>query len=92
MNLLKMKISRCHVKTAPGDLGIDYCISCSNDSNSGVEKKVPNVMSSPSHSFLIVTMDTSRLRSSIMLYTVDGVMPANVASSFGFMPLSWHSI
>ena len=39
-------------------------------------------MSRPSQSFLIVTIDTSRRRTSSRLYTVDGVMPEIFANSF----------
>ena len=60
----------------------NYFNSCSNASNSGAEKNSANVMSSPSQSFLIVTMDTSRRRTSSRLYTVDGVMPEIFANSF----------
>ena len=57
-----------------------HLISCSNASNSGVEKNSPKVISSPSQSFLMVRMEMSRLRSSNMLYTVEGVTPELVAS------------
>lgn len=74
--------------TAGGLTLWDYTISCSNESNSGVEKKAPNVISSPSHSFLIVIIETSRLRWSNKLYTVDGVIPEILDNSFGLMPFS----
>ena len=65
-----------------------YLISCSRLSNSAVEKKSPSVMSSPSHNFLIVMIDKSLRLLSIILYTVDGVTPDRVASSFALMPLA----
>lgn len=65
-----------------------YMISCSNESNRGVEKNSPNVMSIPSHSFLMVMMDTSRRRLSRRLYTVEGVTPDRLASSLGLILFS----
>ena len=67
-----------------------YLISCSSMSNVDVLKNSPSVTPSPSQSFLIVTMVMSFLLSSSMLYTVDGVTPAKVASSFGRRPFDLH--
>lgn len=63
-------------------------ISCSSSSNSGEEKNSPSDIFRPSQSFLIVVIDISLLRASTILYTVDGVKPEHVASSFKCMFLS----
>ena len=48
-----------------------YLISCSNESNSGVEKNSLSVISSPSQSFLIVATLVLLFRPLMMLFIVD---------------------
>ena len=55
-----------------------------------MSKNSANVISNPSHNFLMVMMDTSRRRSSSKLYTVDGVTPERFANSLGLIFLSRH--
>ena len=62
-----------------------YRISCSKSSNSGVLKNSPKVISRPSQSFFTRLTETSRRLGSSILYTLDGVMPARLASSLGLM-------
>lgn len=78
-------------KEQPRGCSKGYLISCSNASNSGVEKNSPSVIPSPSQSFLMVTIEISLRLLSSMLYTVEGVTPESVASSFGFMARSLHN-
>lgn len=64
---------------------ISYSISCSKVSNSGVPKNSPNVISKPSHSFLIVMAPGFWLFSFRILYTVEGETPEMFANSFTAM-------
>ena len=63
-----------------------YWISCSRSANSSPEKNSAREISRPSQSILTVTIDTSRRRASIMLYTVEGVTPALTANSLYVIP------
>jgi len=61
-------------------------ISCSNASNSGVEKNSPRVISKPSQSFLIVTVPGFLLSPFRMLLIVACGTAEVVASPFGVIP------
>ena len=54
---------------------MNHLISCSNISNSSVEKNSPSVISKPSQNFLIVRIEMSLRLEYIMLYAVDGITP-----------------
>ena len=68
-----------------------HTISCSNESNSTVEKNSPKLISNPSQNFLIVTIEISLRLGSIMLYAVEGVTPERYANSLIFISLSLHN-
>lgn len=64
-----------------GILSKNYLISCSSVLKISSSKNSVIVISKPSHNFLSVITDKSFLLESIILYTVEGVTPARVASS-----------
>ena len=66
-------------------------ISCSKLSNSGVEKNSPNVISNPSHSFLIVTVPGFWLSPFKMLLMVACGTADILLRAFGVIPRSLHS-
>ena len=71
--------------------GIDQTISCSKESNSGVEKNSPNVISKPSHSFLMVTVPGFWLSPFKMLFIVACGTAEILLSPLGVIPRSLHS-
>lgn len=71
---------------------IIYFISCSRLSNSGEEKNSPKVMSSPSHSILIVLIVGLRLRPYKILFSDEGDKPEMVASLLSEIFLSPHKV
>ena len=68
-----------------------YFISCSNESNSAVEKNSPSVISNPSHSFLIVTVPGFWLSPFRMLLIVAWETAEIVQSLLGVIPRSLHN-
>ena len=86
-HLLRLPIGLYHssgLKANP-NIAAPYRISCSKPSNSGVLKNSPKVISRPSQSFFTRLTETSRRLGSSILYTLDGGMPARLASSLGLM-------
>ena len=69
----------------------DHLISCSNASNSGVEKNSPNVISKPSHNFLIVTVPGFLLSPFSMLFIVAWGTAEILLIPFAVMPRSLQS-
>lgn len=70
---------------------ICYFISCSSESNSGVEKNSPNVISNPSQIFLIVTVPGFLLSPFRMLLIVACGTAEMLLIPFGVSPRSLQS-
>ena len=71
--------------------GLFYFISCSNSSNSGVEKNSPSVISKPSQSFFSVTAPGFLLSPFKILFTVACGTAEILLMALGVIPRSLHS-